>query len=86
MLALRAVKPQRFGVVEHDGVCWEHAGSGRRRDGHEAGVKARHVLLNHADGSTGLVERRLCHGVIARNELELHAVAFGGGDLVGRVD
>lgn len=86
MATLRAVNPQRSGVVDLDGVGGDHASGLRGRDGHVAGVEASHVGHDAVDGLARLVKGRLGHGVVAGNELELNHVACSGLDVVGRVD
>lgn len=86
MTTLRAVDPQRSGIVDLDGVGGDHASGLRGRDGHVAGVEASHVGHDAVDGPARLVKGRLGHGVVAGNELELNHIAHSGLDVVGRVD
>jgi len=85
VLALGAVQPDGLGVINHDGVSGYHARLLGRSGGLVAGVEAGDVGHHGADGSAGLVESRLCHGVVACNELELHHLARAGLDVVWRV-
>ena len=79
MGGLRAVYPDRGGVVDGDGVGGGVGGAGGH--GHEAREEARHVAVA-GDGLAWLVEGRLRDCVVARRELELHHVAYGGLDVV----
>lgn len=81
---LRAVDPQRGGVVDLDGVGGNHASGLRGSNGHEAGVEASNVAHDAVDGLARLVEGRLGHGVVTGNELELNHIARSGLDVVGR--
>lgn len=85
VLALGAVQPDGLRVVDHDGVGGDHARLLGRGCGLVAGVEAGDVGHDGADGSARLVECRLCHGVVACHELELHHLARVGLDVVWRV-
>lgn len=83
MHSLRAINPNRVRGVDHDRVrrrCRRAA-----RHGHETAVETSCAGCVHGDGLARLREGGLCHGVVVGRELELHHVADGGFDVVGRV-
>lgn len=84
MATLRAVHPQRRRGVDLDRVRGNHAGGLAGGNGHVTGVEASDVGHDRVDGSAGLVEGGLGHGVVARHKLELDHVANGGLDIIGR--
>lgn len=84
MLALGAVHPDGLGVIDRDGVDRGHSHGGAGGGRLEPGVEARDVLVVQGDGLAGIVKGRLRDRVVACDKLELHHVADGGLDVVGR--
>ena len=83
MTALDAVQPHGVGRVDLDRVGWDHAHAGAGGGGLEARVEACDVGV-HGNGLAGRVKVGLRHGVVAREELELHEFAGVDADVVGR--
>jgi hypothetical protein len=80
---LRAIDPQWFCIVDEDSVGGDRRS--RSVDGHETGEDACDVRV-HGDRLAGVVEGRLCDGVVLWHELKLDHVSNCRGDVVGRVD
>lgn len=85
VLARGTVEPHGVRIGDHDGPGGDHAGGGAGGDGHEAREGARLVGVL-GDGRAGGVKGGLGDAVVARAELELHHVARGHLDVVGRED
>lgn len=86
MLALGAVQPHGFGVLNHDGVGRDHALGGTGSDGLVAGEEASDGGVVLVDRSARVVKVGLDDAVVTSTELELDHVASGGLHVVRRED
>jgi len=82
MAGLRAVYPDRSGVVDGNGIGSGVSRTSRNR--HEAREETGDIAV-HGDGLAWLVEGGLSDGMVATSKLELNHITHSGGDAVGRV-
>lgn len=82
MLGLRAVDPHGRGGINEDSISRDLRIG--RRNRHETGEDACDARVQ-GDRLAWVVEIGLRDTVVLGHELELHHVAFGGDDVVGRV-
>ena len=76
MLLLRAVEPERLGVVDHD--CEDGHHLGVRGDGHEAGEETGDVGHVQIDGHARLGKCGLHDGVVLQQILDWEDNRFEG--------
>lgn len=81
MLSLRAVKPHRSSIVDHDCVSWR--GSCRSSHWHESRVNTSDIRI-HGDGLAGRIKGGLSDSVVCWCKLELNHISYCSLDIVGR--